>query len=118
MAKSLSITPQSILTKNHPPHIISLGIPFAIVELEDIYALAKIHINMEAYIEMNGQHRPHFSDRLPTYAYVKTKTGVQARAFDPLSNVMEDAASGHAAATLVGFLSTLAGKPLQVRAIA
>ncbi len=114
IAKCLSLLPNNIITKNHSPHIVSLGIPFILVELIDLYALAKIDMNMEAYIELNRRHRPHFSDRLPTYAYVRTETGFQARAFDPLSNLVEDPASGNAAAALGGLISTLEKKPIQI----
>ena len=114
VAQYMSLLPNNIVTKNHPPQITSLGIPFVMVELTDLYALAKIHINIGKYIEFNKVYRPSFSDRLPTYAYVRTETGVQSRAFDPLSNIPEDAASGNAAAALGGLLSTLSGQPLEI----
>ncbi len=114
VAKCLSLLPSNIVTKNHKPKIISFGIPFILIELLDIYALAKIQMDIEAYIELNKLHRPVSSDRLPTYAYVRTKTGIQARAFDPLSNLMEDAASGNAAAALTGLLSMLQKEPIDI----
>ena len=94
---------QQIVQRNHAPRMASVGLPFTIAELPDLATLAAIKPDLGAFDR-------HFAS-LPgdaVYYYVKTSAqSVQARMFAPLHGVLEDSATGSAAAALIGFLAQL-----------
>ena len=88
---------------NHRPQTASVGLPFTLAELHSVEALAAAKPDLAAF----DQHFTGLAgDAL--YLYVRTGSGsVQARMFAPLHGVIEDSATGSAAAALTGFLAHL-----------
>ena len=103
VAQAAGMTEQQIVQTNHTPRMASVGLPFTIAELPDLATLGAAKPDHAAFDQ-------HFT-RLPgdaIYFYVRTGSdSVQARMFAPLHGVLEDSATGSAAAALTGFLAHL-----------
>ncbi len=108
-ADCLSLPQAAISTENHPPRMLSVGLPFVFIELVDLAALAGARPATDAYHRGEQQH-PSNVDTFATFAYVKTKSGIQARMFAPLDNIPEDPATGSASAALGAYLTALSGQ--------
>lgn len=108
-ADCLSLPKDAIYIQNHPPQRASVGLPFVLIELADLGVLAQASPATEAFKRCEQQY-PSKVDLFATFAYVKTKSGIQARMFAPLSNIPEDPATGSAAAALGAYLTTLKGQ--------
>ncbi len=108
IANCLSLPKEAISTENHPPQRASVGLPFVLIELTDLGVLAQAAPITEAF-KLCEQQYPSKVDLFATFAYVKTKTGIQARMFAPLSNIPEDPATGSASAALGAYLTALTG---------
>ncbi|KAB7616345.1 PhzF family phenazine biosynthesis protein [Amylibacter sp. SFDW26] len=111
IAACLSLPSTAIVTETHMPEMASVGLPFAMIELDSLESLAKATVKTDVYANANASHGTNI-DTFATYAYVKTDTGFQARMFAPLSNIPEDPATGSAAAALGTYLTALSGKAL------
>lgn len=105
----LSLPPDAIITQNHLPEMVSVGLPFVMIELTGLAALAQAAPATEAFKRGEQQHASNV-DLFATFAYVKTESGIQARMFAPLSNIPEDPATGSAAAALGAYLTALSGQ--------
>lgn len=103
VAQAARLTEHQVSQTNHTPRMASAGLPFTIAELPDLATLAAIKPDLPAF-------DTHFAG-LPgdaIYFYVRTgNQSVQARMFAPLHGVLEDSATGSAAAALTGFLAQL-----------
>jgi trans-2,3-dihydro-3-hydroxyanthranilate isomerase len=109
IAACLSINANEIVTENHLPQMISVGLPFVMVELPDLNVLAATAPVTDAYKRGETIHGGKV-DMFATFAYVKTGTGIQARMYAPLNNIPEDPATGSACAALGAYLTELTGK--------
>ena len=103
VAAAAGLPAKAIVMSHHAPQTASVGLPFTIAEVSDLDALAAVKPDLAAFDR-------HFTglegDAL--YLYVRTgETGVQARMLAPLHGVIEDPATGSAAAALTGFLAHL-----------
>lgn len=113
MSACLTIQPEAIVAEAHEPCIVSVGLPFAVAELASLDALAAVRPDMAAFTSAERAYR-HRDDRFATFAYVRTGAGIanlRARMFAPLSNVLEDPATGSASAALAAYLCTLDTRP-------
>ncbi len=108
-ADCLSLPKHAITTENHAPIMVSVGLPFVMIELTSLDALARATPVTDAYRRGEEQHASNV-DLFATFAYVKTPTGIQARMFAPLSNIPEDPATGSASAALGAYLTALSGQ--------
>jgi trans-2,3-dihydro-3-hydroxyanthranilate isomerase len=108
-ADCLSLPKEAITTANHPPRMLSVGLPFVIIELVDLATLAQASPATDAFKRAEQQH-PGNVDTFATFAYVKTSSGIQARMFAPLDNIPEDPATGSASAALGAYLTALSGQ--------
>jgi trans-2,3-dihydro-3-hydroxyanthranilate isomerase len=109
LAACISLPPDAVVSHAHPPHIVSVGLPFAVAELSGLDALASARPNTSAF-EVAGKTYWHRDDRFSAFIYVRTGDGIdhlRARMFAPLSNVPEDPATGSASAALAAYLVTL-----------
>lgn len=103
VAEAAGLAPNAITTERHEPQIASIGLPFTIAELPDLDTLAAIKPNLAAFDR-------HFTEVAGDALYLYVRTGprsVQARMLAPLHGVIEDPATGSAAAALTGFLARL-----------
>jgi trans-2,3-dihydro-3-hydroxyanthranilate isomerase len=107
IADCASVKSSDVVTKHHAPVFASVGLPFAFAELNSLETLARATPNVAAFRDAHQRH-PNPIDRFSLFLYVRTGRGaVQARMFAPLSNIMEDPATGSASAALGGLLSSL-----------
>jgi trans-2,3-dihydro-3-hydroxyanthranilate isomerase len=108
-AACLSLTPQDVSTAIHGPLIASVGLPFLLVELVSRAALGRAKPNLAAYGELLPLDG---ADAIFAYAQDgqqlhATETSLRARMFSPLDGIVEDAATGSAAAATIALLATL-----------
>ncbi|MFB9952807.1 PhzF family phenazine biosynthesis protein [Rhizobium puerariae] len=108
IAACASIDAAHVRTTGHGPVVASVGLPFAIAELESLDALAAARPNITAFREAAGRH-PLSGGDFSLFLYVRSAVDpwhIRARMFAPLDNVMEDPATGSASAALSAFLVT------------
>ncbi len=110
IAGCVTIDAEHIRTTAHKPVFASVGLAFAIAELDGLDALAAARPNMTIFHEAAARHAGAGLD-FPVFLYVRnpqTPWSLRARMFAPLDNVMEDPATGSASAALSAFLVTQA----------
>lgn len=108
IASCVSIDPASIRKNTHAPVFASVGLNFAVSELESLEALAAASPNLNGFqaaaSTTTGSHD--FS----LFLYVRPTAApwkIRARMFAPLDNVIEDPATGSASAALCAYLVSL-----------
>ncbi|MDQ0136190.1 trans-2,3-dihydro-3-hydroxyanthranilate isomerase [Neorhizobium galegae] len=110
IAGCVSIDEKHIRTTTHKPVFASVGLAFAIAELDGLEALAAARPNITVFHEAAAKHTGPEGD-FPIFLYVRNPENpfaIRARMFAPLDNVMEDPATGSASAALSAFLVTRA----------
>lgn len=107
VAAAIGLSPADVSVAAHPPLVVSVGLPFVLVELRDLDALGRASPDLaatRALIPRDGADAVH--------AYVRTGPGTaRARMFAPLDGIPEDPATGSANAALAALLATLAPEP-------
>jgi trans-2,3-dihydro-3-hydroxyanthranilate isomerase len=108
-ASCISLEPADIRLDRHPPHVISVGLPFVVVEVASRAALQRARPNAEAFartLPVDG------SDAV--YCYTRHVSAedkpcdLQARMFHPgSSGLSEDPATGSATVALAALLGEL-----------
>lgn len=99
-----------ILTQLHHPLVASVGTPFVIAEVASLEALARASPDLAAFRGAAAQ-LPALAERFNLYLYARRGEEVlrlRTRMFAPLSGVLEDPATGSAAAALAALLTSLA----------
>ncbi|MEM9425327.1 MAG: PhzF family phenazine biosynthesis protein [Pseudomonadota bacterium] len=104
LAACLSLAPSAIRTEAHAPIEAGLGTPFTLVELADMSDLDAASPNIDGF-------RAAATDpgRLAILAYVRSGQSIEARMFAPLGGILEDPATGSAAAALAALLGQIDG---------
>ncbi len=113
-AALLTLRPEDVLTDAHGPQVISVGLPFLVVELGSRDALRRARPDLAAYaayLPLDGADA--------VYAYTRdvggdpsaAGTDLQARMFAPLDGIIEDPATGSATAATVALLADLRRTP-------
>jgi len=119
VARCASLTPADLELSTHPPVLASVGLPFALVQVTDLDALARARPDAAAFADADRRH-PGEDDRFSLFLYASQpgEPGrLRARMFAPLSNILEDPATGSASAALGAYLASLAPEPDLDRAI-
>lgn len=106
-AACLSLGPNEICELNHPPQVLSVGLPFLVAELISTKALgrckpvASVHERVLLPIGTNS-----------VFAYARGSSAgyLHARMFSPLDAVNEDPATGSATGATIALLASLEGK--------
>jgi trans-2,3-dihydro-3-hydroxyanthranilate isomerase len=109
IASCISLQPQDIATVRHKPVIASVGLPFAIAEVHSLEALGRMKPNLVAFSDACARYREP-EDCFSVFAYTPCATAatrLRARMFAPLSNILEDPATGSASAALGGLLCSM-----------
>lgn len=105
-----AMTPtEAIVTGNHKPVRVSVGLPFAVAELRDVAALSAARPNVTAFEAANQRYKPD-EDSFSLFLYARSGENpwrLRARMFAPLDNVIEDPATGSASAALGAYLVSL-----------
>ncbi|CDZ35081.1 Phenazine biosynthesis protein PhzF family [Neorhizobium galegae bv. officinalis] len=108
IADCISIDAKHVRTTAHRPVFASVGLAFAIAELDDLEALAAARPNITAFHKAAAKHQGADGD-FPIFLYVRSREepwNLRARMFAPLDDMMEDPATGSASAALSAFLVT------------
>jgi trans-2,3-dihydro-3-hydroxyanthranilate isomerase len=108
-ARCLSLDPLDIATHVHAPQVVSVGLPFLVVELRTRDALRRSKPNIAAHAELlplDGADAIFAYWRAPDESSA-AETVLHARMFSPLDGIVEDPATGSACAATIALLSTL-----------
>ena len=108
VARSLSISHESITTDTHAPVQAGVGLPFTFVELRDRGTLAACRPDIAAIREAAEMHPSDMHFNL--FAYCRNGSTISARMFSPLDNIPEDPATGSACAALAALLRDVSGE--------
>ncbi|MHC2574337.1 PhzF family phenazine biosynthesis protein [Rhizobium leguminosarum] len=106
VAGCVSLDPGVIVSTTHAPVFASVGLNFAIAELNGLEALAAARPNLAGFQAAAG-HQATSGHDFSLFLYVRTAE-IRARMFAPLDNVPEDPATGSASAALGAYLVSLA----------
>ncbi len=101
LASALSLDADDVVTANHPPLVVSVGLPFLVAELRDRRALARARPDLRGFDALTAQ------GAVPdVHLYVRSADDfdLRARMFAPLDGVAEDPATGSANCALAGLL--------------
>ena len=107
IAAALSLRPDEVDTRAHPPRTASVGLPFVVAQLVDRGALERARSNVSALDALLARNvTPDI------FFYVRTEKGrdefdVRARMFSPLDGIPEDPATGSANTALAALLASL-----------
>ena len=106
IARCATLTAEDILTVNHAPLQVSVGLPFPIAELRSLAALAAARPNLDGFHAAEALHG-RADGGFSLFLYVRDATDptrLRARMFAPLDDIPEDPATGSASAALAAFL--------------
>jgi len=107
-AKAVGIKPERVVSANHAPRIVSVGLRFLYVELEDLEALSATEAAPGPVTRLSAARG---LDGVFTYVRLAEGTGdgadIRARLYAPVHGVMEDPATGSANAGLANLLASL-----------
>ena len=105
VAACASLSIQDIATEQHPPLVLSVGLPFAFAELASRAALARARPSRDRFEQADTACPLPGGFALFLYVPVPGPTPrYSARMFAPLDNVAEDPATGSASAALAAYL--------------
>jgi trans-2,3-dihydro-3-hydroxyanthranilate isomerase len=103
-AACLSLPREDVKLTRHAPQVISVGLPFLVVEISGREALRRAQPDLAAHralLPLDGADA--------VFTYTQDDDGdLHARMFSPLDGILEDPATGSAAAATAALLSTLA----------
>ena len=102
LARAVSLSPDDVVTRTHPPQAASVGLRFLFAELRDRAALERARVRLEAVEALAG-------DGMTPDVHLYVRTGddfdIRARMFAPLDGVPEDPATGSANCALGALLA-------------
>jgi trans-2,3-dihydro-3-hydroxyanthranilate isomerase len=104
IAECLSLNAADINLTNHPPQVLSVGLPFLVVEISTRDALRRAKPNAlrhERVLPLIG------TDAIYCYSRGATPQQLHTRMFSPLDGIVEDPATGSAAAATISLLAAL-----------
>ena len=104
IAECLSLAADDISLENHPPQVLSVGLPFLVAEIAIRDALRRAKPNAlthERVLPAIG------TDAIYAYCHGAKPQELHARMFSPLDGIAEDPATGSAAAATISLLASL-----------
>jgi len=101
-AACLSLNPAEIATSVHAPHVLSVGLPFLVVEVTGRDVLRAAKPDSAAHARTLP---PIGTDAIYLYCRGARPTELHARMFSPLDNTVEDPATGSATAATIASLA-------------
>ena len=103
IANTLSLNPKDICQDHFVPEALSCGIPYLFVPLEDSQALSRIHFNQTLW-QKELAHT--WASSVYVFSSINSdNSDFRARMFAPGLGIIEDPATGSAAAAFVGYLA-------------
>lgn len=107
LAECLSLEGTDISRVNHPPQVLSVGLPFLVTEIASLQALKRAKPNALAHERILP---PIGTDAIYAYCHSATPQNLHARMFSPLDGIIEDPATGSAAAATIAHLASIAAE--------
>ncbi len=104
IAECLSLTAADINLANHAPQVLSVGLPFVVAEITTRQALRRAKPNALTHERVLP---PLGTDAIYCYSRGATPQQLHARMFSPLDGIVEDPATGSAAAATISLLAAL-----------
>jgi trans-2,3-dihydro-3-hydroxyanthranilate isomerase len=104
IAECLSLSAADISLANHPPQVLSVGLPFLVAEIATRDALRRAKPNALTHERVLP---PIGTDAIYAYCATPTPQELHARMFSPLDGIVEDPATGSAAAATISLLAAL-----------
>jgi trans-2,3-dihydro-3-hydroxyanthranilate isomerase len=104
IAECLSLNAADINLTNHPPQVLSVGLPFLVTEITTRDALRRAKPNALTHERVLP---PIGTDAIYCYSRGATPHQLHARMFSPLDGIVEDPATGSAAAATISLLAAL-----------
>ena len=103
LARALSLSPDDIVSRTHPPRVASVGLPFLVAELRDRAALERARPRLDGFEALVGEGLTP-----DVFLYVRSgdEFDIRARMFAPFDGVPEDPATGSANAALAALLAS------------
>ena len=101
-AAALSLEIADISMSGHPPQVAGVGLPFLIVELQNLGALESARFNMDVMQEFDERG---ISPDILLYTRGSGGIDIRARMFAPIDGVPEDPATGSANCALAALLT-------------
>ncbi len=105
VAACLDLPEKAIRLSGHPPVTASAGLPFVLAEIESERQLARARPQIDMFRRGRARYPSAFDFAI--YAYCRSGDEIRARMFAPLDDIVEDPATGSAAAALGLFLADL-----------
>lgn len=102
LAAAVCLAPTDVVTRVHPPRVLSVGLPFLVAELADREALARARV---APVALEALAARGVTPDILLYCRSRDAFDLRARMFAPLDGVPEDPATGSANAALAGALA-------------
>ena len=103
-AECLSLAPRDIVSAAHPPQVASVGLPFLVAELESREALRRAKPVLSAHERILPAVG---TDSIFAYVRGESRGNLHARMFSPLDGIVEDPATGSAAAATIAMLASI-----------
>ena len=103
-AQCVSLSESEVTTRHHPPQVLSVGLPFLVVEVTSRDALRRTRPSWAAHERVLP---PIGTDGVLAYFREPEATHLHARVFAPLDATIEDPATGSAAAATIARLAGL-----------
>jgi trans-2,3-dihydro-3-hydroxyanthranilate isomerase len=104
VAECLSLAANDIELSTHPPQVLSVGLPFLVAEITSQQALRRAKPIILAHERVLP---PIGTDAIFAYCRGATPEALHARMFSPLDGIVEDPATGSAAAATISLLAGL-----------
>jgi trans-2,3-dihydro-3-hydroxyanthranilate isomerase len=102
LARALSLAPDDIVTRTHPPQVASVGLRFLIAELRDRAALQRARPRVDGFEALAADGMP---PEVHLYVHSGDEFDLRARMFAPFDGVPEDPATGSANGALAALLA-------------
>jgi trans-2,3-dihydro-3-hydroxyanthranilate isomerase len=102
LARALSLAPDDIATRTHPPQAASVGLRFLIAELRDRAALQRARPRVGGVEALAADGIP---PDVHLYVHSRDEFDIRARMFAPFDGVPEDPATGSANGALAALLA-------------
>jgi len=101
LASLLNVAPHEVLDGDHAPRAFSCGVPFVFVTVRDASVLERVQLNISIWNEILSRH---WAPHVYVIAHDSQTSRIRARMFAPAMGIIEDPATGAAAAALPGYL--------------
>lgn len=102
VAAAVSINPEDVVTRTHPPQVASVGLPFLMAQLRDRAVLERARTNMNGIDAIAAEG---ITPDIHLYTRSGDEFDIRARMFAPLDGVPEDPATGSANCALAALLA-------------